>query len=401
MCVIVHKPAGVAPDIDKLRLCFNKNPDGAGYMVVDPETKLVKIHKGFFKFKKFKRAIRQLDPMAEAVYHFRISTHGAVNADNCHPFALRPEPTQTMDLAPIAVCHNGQISGFGDDKSISDTQEFVRTVLPMIQDINLMVKLLDSIGGSKFCLMDKEGAVLRVGTFHEVDGVHYSNLHWKPVVNTIGYGNRYGSAYGSKGKTTGSESLYPYYNGYANDDASDADHAVASGYPDGWWESQADDCGLTRDDLENLEVLGRREIARLMREQRREMEDLCDELNEPEYRVFTEEDKIRWFWEGVASIQEEYEEILGAEYLIIPKVSIDKATSFISFSVEGVGLIDIDEDDDGDCEEDGGVDTTEIVVRPVTQPQADSRQLTIDGEIAKASDNMRQVSTISPLVLGK
>jgi hypothetical protein len=395
MCVIVHKPAGVAPDIDKLRQCFNKNPDGAGYMVLDPDTKLVKIHKGFFKFKKFKRAISQLDPMAEAVYHFRISTHGAVNADNCHPFALRPEPTSTLDLAPVAVCHNGQISGFGDDKTVSDTQEFVRTVLPMIQDVNLMIKLLDSIGGSKFCLMDKEGAVLKVGTFHEVDGAYYSNLHWKPVVSTIGYGGKYGSAY-TPASSAGSESLYPYYSGYAN--TPDADLVTQSNLPDDWWIDPAgDDCGLTADDLTNLEALERKEIIRLIKQQRQDIEDLCDELNEPECKDLTEQDKINWFWTGVEQIQEMYEELLGAENLVIPKVAYNKANGFISFTVEGIGLLELDEDEDED-EDEGGASAAAQLSQA---EQADSRQLTIDGEIAKASDNMRQVSTISPLVLGK
>ena len=93
MCIIVIKEKGVDLPKDYIfKNCFENNDDGAGFMYnKDGE---VIIQKGYMSYKAFKKALdkalKKIDDVKNTamVFHFRISTQGGTNPQNCHPFPL-------------------------------------------------------------------------------------------------------------------------------------------------------------------------------------------------------------------------------------------------------------------------------------------------------------------------
>jgi hypothetical protein len=157
MCIAIYKPAGAELGRKRLRKCYNNNPDGAGYMFVDNDDKIV-IKKGFFRFDKFWTSYRQdrsKYPESDFVIHFRIRTHGNVDKANCHPHRIDSR---------LAVAHNGtiyKVSATGED---SDTIVFVRSVLRNLPEdweyssgVNALIE--NYIGKSKLVFMHKNGQV--------------------------------------------------------------------------------------------------------------------------------------------------------------------------------------------------------------------------------------------------
>ena len=51
MCIAIVKPRGVSLAEDRLRLCFENNPDGAGFAIATDQG--VAIHKGYTTFSAF------------------------------------------------------------------------------------------------------------------------------------------------------------------------------------------------------------------------------------------------------------------------------------------------------------------------------------------------------------
>ena len=114
MCIAIVKPRGVSLAEDRLRLCFENNPDGAGFAIATPQG--VAIHKGYTAFKTFMTAYREYEVDAHvALVHFRITTRGENSARNHHPFPV----------AAGALVHNGTIGWLGKaGKGPSDTALF-------------------------------------------------------------------------------------------------------------------------------------------------------------------------------------------------------------------------------------------------------------------------------------
>lgn len=243
MCVIVYKPKDIPVDLDLLKMCWDKNEDGAGVMF--PVDGGLNVAKGFLKWKSFKRYLKRrgldsLGPIPIA-FHFRIATHGTVSSDNTHPFLINDE---------LAMMHNGVINKvnkyIGHDENITDSEAFARrfvrdpfssitiTCLKSGQPINeLYAEYIGS--GNKLLFMDKYGDVAIInesaGTWISEgvgSGMWFSNTFWKPqelrartitsyengrsvtksydkdgkLISTsinAGYGSGYGSRYGCGG----------------------------------------------------------------------------------------------------------------------------------------------------------------------------------------------------------
>lgn len=89
-------------------------------MVHDPKANKVIMRKGFFTLESFMKAF---GPYMEhkAVIHFRMATHGELDADNCHPFMVNDN---------LGFVHNGQIHNVKEwDKTKSDTWHFNESIL--------------------------------------------------------------------------------------------------------------------------------------------------------------------------------------------------------------------------------------------------------------------------------
>ena len=218
MCVIVHKERGKdLPSNEIIEKCFKKNPDGSGILLHRNGTKIVEIHKGFMKLDDFKTALGDLNVRKEddLVLHFRITTSGGTNPENCHPF---PISSKVEDLkatrinSPLAFVHNG-VLGKGDDSlKISDTQVFVKDVISREEisrhlDNKEVQKVIEKMAGSqRFFIADAEKDIFkRFGTWYEDGGLWFSNMHWKThVYSYSGFG--WGSGYSSSASYS--------YNGY-------------------------------------------------------------------------------------------------------------------------------------------------------------------------------------------
>lgn len=216
MCIIVVKPKGVEmPDSETLLTCDWSNPDGSGFMFAHDGR--VKIRKGFMSFDDFENAINcetaHLDVKNTAIImHFRIATHGKVIPSCCHPFPL----TDNFDMmrrtkvdCHIGIAHNGVIDGRYTNDTVSDTMDFIASVINPLSKIDKDFihndnarELLLGACDSKLAIMDGNGDIMLVGHFHDENGVLYSNsgyksTPWRKYYDSLPWGSDdYYSPYG-------------------------------------------------------------------------------------------------------------------------------------------------------------------------------------------------------------
>lgn len=186
MCIAIVKPRGVSLAEDRLRICFENNPDGAGFAIATDSG--VAIHKGYTSFSAFWTAYRELRVDEHvALVHFRITTRGENSARNHHPFPV----------AAGALVHNGTIGWLGQaGKGPSDTALFAGLLQDMsvAQWRRLRPLIEHSTGWSRFALLTHEGeAVLFNATeWEEADGALYSNDSFRPEPGIAAGASLYG-----------------------------------------------------------------------------------------------------------------------------------------------------------------------------------------------------------------
>ena len=186
MCIAIVKPRGVSLAEDRLRVCFENNPDGAGFAIATEQG--VVIHKGYTTLQGFLTAYRehQVDEHL-ALVHFRITTRGENSARNHHPFPV----------AAGALVHNGTIGWLGKaGKGPSDTALFADLLRDMTVDQwhRLRPLIEHSTGWSRFALLTHEGqAVLfNAAEWEEADGALYSNDTYLPEPGLVAGASLYG-----------------------------------------------------------------------------------------------------------------------------------------------------------------------------------------------------------------
>jgi hypothetical protein len=177
-CIAIWKPKGVQIAKKYLHNCYTNNPQGAGFAICRDNK--IEIQKGFFKFKDFWKAFKGLQKFP-ALIHFRIATHGAVNAENCHPFPM-------LD-GKFAMIHNGILPvDLPEGKDQSDSAYFAKNILePFIEKVPWQHEPLTkfvgkSIGtGNKIIVMRSDSKAWifneKQGEWH--NGAWYSNTGYK------------------------------------------------------------------------------------------------------------------------------------------------------------------------------------------------------------------------------
>ncbi len=202
MCIIAVKPAGEEwPTWKTLQQCWDRNPDGAGYMYNNHQGKVV-IEKGFMTWASFRKAIKMLKRRCSSettvVMHFRIKTHGAVSPECCHPFPLSSELNDLRSLSfecDYGIAHNGIISGRDTSTLKSDTMDFVMNfVYPISKmtenwtDNAFANQLIEhELDACRLFILDGTGYFWSFGNWYEDNGMWYSNESYKKpkvVVNT-------------------------------------------------------------------------------------------------------------------------------------------------------------------------------------------------------------------------
>jgi hypothetical protein len=177
MCIIVVKPFDQPlPSKEIIKICFENNADGAGYMY--RRGGIIHIVKGFFDVEALWKSLQGVKD-EDVCIHFRWATHGAVNRGNCHPFPLTKsvnEMRNTRAHCTIGIAHNGIISGMKPSKIISDTMVFIKNIE---QDKKLTHQFMK--GDGKFCVMTSEKTLL-IGDFIYDKGCYYSNDGFRSIV---------------------------------------------------------------------------------------------------------------------------------------------------------------------------------------------------------------------------
>jgi hypothetical protein len=197
MCLIIHGQsnvvrstlltAGLIEDI------FCHNPDGIGIMYAGGSGPIVV--RRLPKTAAEARAIVELLPTdeRELAMHWRRRTHGSVDMDNCHPYAVGVRGTaQRDDMVRGYVMHNGVLTiDTRSDETKSDTWHYCNQYLSdgMIALVHTpaYVKLIeDHIGeGNKFVILGWDGRMAVIGRDRgiEVGGLWWSNTYaWTPSI---------------------------------------------------------------------------------------------------------------------------------------------------------------------------------------------------------------------------
>jgi hypothetical protein len=140
MCIIVIKPEGVSIPIDRLKNCWDNNPDGAGFMYSENGT--LKIIKGLMNFNTFINSYDSISPLTKKiVIHFRYATHGKVCEELTHPFNINKT---------LAMVHNGILRIDLDDpfeleNKIYDIDAYIKGVEDV--EVDNFIDPIDKIDG--------------------------------------------------------------------------------------------------------------------------------------------------------------------------------------------------------------------------------------------------------------
>ena len=205
MCIIAAKPAGVKmPSMETIETMWRRNPDGAGFMYVNPQknTPTVRVEKGFMKLSSFKARIEELGRSidlteAPVVMHFRITTHGGTCPENCHPFPVTDSVGVLKKLrsnTALGVAHNGIID-IRPRKDISDTMEYILSqlaplskALPRFYENKHAMRMVENAIDSKMAFLNSEGHIYTIGHFVKDEGIMYSNTTFRSWWDDPRYG---------------------------------------------------------------------------------------------------------------------------------------------------------------------------------------------------------------------
>ena len=198
MCIIAIKKQNMAmPNEYTIRTMFINNPDGAGLMFT--HNGKVEIRKGFMSIKDYLTEIDRLEHEIglfdkPVIMHFRIGTAGDNSPANTHPFPVTSNISalqKTRMYAPLGIAHNGVIMIDTRDKKISDTMEYIASVvspmhkmLPDFYTNKHGKELLYNTAQSKLAFLDSNGHIETIGEFYDDGaGMLYSNYSYAPYSN--------------------------------------------------------------------------------------------------------------------------------------------------------------------------------------------------------------------------
>jgi predicted glutamine amidotransferase len=187
MCVIVHRPAQVSFDFEKMKVACQKNADGFGLMFSDRGK--LEIIREFDPGKNDpEKVLRYMEDAKDhdLFLHLRLRSVGDKGLDNCHPFVIYEDGD-----TKFALMHNGTMGTFDRRDGKTDSETFGREmILPLIlrfQTENGLPLLNDPLfrefaqrlvpNTSRIALMDNEGnsLILNKKEGAEVDGCWASN----------------------------------------------------------------------------------------------------------------------------------------------------------------------------------------------------------------------------------
>lgn len=181
MCIIFASEGGNLPEQDKLRVAYDNNPHGVGFMWIDKGT--VRTLKGMMKFHEAWNVLKLLEGKPYSC-HFRWRTRGSMGQSTCHPFRIH-----TPDGGSAYIMHNGTLFSMPSSPTMSDTQLFAKRITDICTDLGVGVeafhdkKFMDAVSSgiepfNKLVFMTRYGMEFinrhAEGAF-ESGGIWYSN----------------------------------------------------------------------------------------------------------------------------------------------------------------------------------------------------------------------------------
>jgi hypothetical protein len=222
MCIIAVKDSGVdMPTNQTIRIMFQKNPDGAGYMIQRNGKGAINIKKGFHNIPDFMAAIKELDVKKEdiLVMHFRIETSGGISDAMCHPFVAHEDPLVAniteIETELLCFAHNGIMRDLnGQSKEFSDTSLFAQDYLScdhiqkgLYESVAIQDMIEKYIDDSRLSILHPEKGLLLIGDWIGEGDLFYSNKNYKETTYGYDYSGRNswnGNLWGTEGwKPTG------------------------------------------------------------------------------------------------------------------------------------------------------------------------------------------------------
>jgi len=175
MCIAIVKTKNAKISRKHLENSAQSNPDGFGIAWTDGQRlrtfKTMKAGEWIDKVMSLEKSI--------AIIHARITTHGATDLENCHPFRVSKG---------LAFIHNGCLPiSTADKPTRSDTWHFNQKVMqPLVRDTGgitapLVEMLHEYAKGSKLCFLSYTGKFIIINETagHWAGGVWYSNTSYK------------------------------------------------------------------------------------------------------------------------------------------------------------------------------------------------------------------------------
>lgn len=203
MCLLTFMHEGVTADIEQLTCGAENNPDGFGF-AVHAGNRIIRGNGLNFDhvLDSFLKARSQHS--GPALFHSRITTHGATSRDNCHPFQVGRD---TLSV----VAHNGMLP-INESAGKSDTRIFAETLFPSWGGVRTLTskkmrkKLSKFASGSKLVFLTADPDLDDFYIINEKDGhwdkgVWWSNssYKWSRYAYSGGTGGMYTSGWSRLG----------------------------------------------------------------------------------------------------------------------------------------------------------------------------------------------------------
>lgn len=192
MCIMLVKQEGVDLPTEKhLRNCEIRNKDGIGVALLKFQTEEIVIKKDFENIDGFLAWFySNVTKEDNCIVHFRLATHGLVDAGNRHPFPVTKNKEllrQTESICKMVVAHNGVISEYRQHATYSDTQKFIVDILSdeaiktNLESASVRKLISNFIGTDRLVVLSSDKKVYLWGTWEKEGELFYSNDGYKDV----------------------------------------------------------------------------------------------------------------------------------------------------------------------------------------------------------------------------
>lgn len=186
MCIAILNQNNELP-FDVIETSWDNNPQGAGLLYTDKNTKTLRAFKSYDLFDFYRNYLEVLDEAKDGIVilHFRIATQGVKSFDNLHPFINQK--------GNLGFVHNGIISQFVNHRSTkSDTALFNDEIVNFLDEtfigdkdrrhrleqyVRSYNKLIFMNKYGKTCIINEKAGIWENNNWYSNDSYCTSNMY--------------------------------------------------------------------------------------------------------------------------------------------------------------------------------------------------------------------------------